>query len=103
MAPFVLEAPQESHGPRMNTDKSINVRVRHDAKLRVITTWPDGRVDKNTMTPEGLEGHLLTLGCLYNVSGYYNPYKPKVRYWFMNKKRDWLKEGELCSCKRCLE
>jgi hypothetical protein len=104
MAQFAQEfAPaKDDHGKITNKDGSYSVRVRHDAKIRVTTSWPEGRIDVEVMTIDDLEGYLLTLGCLYNVSGYYNPIKPKVSYHFVNKRKAFLTKGKLCSCKKCL-
>jgi hypothetical protein len=77
--------------------------VKHDAKIKVTTTYCDGRArETEIMEPKQLEGYLLVLGCMYNVSGYYNPHAPKVRIKLINK-NDILRDGELCDCKYCDE
>lgn len=98
MTQFMQEFPEATtaHG---RTKK--RVRVRHDAEIIVTTTYWDHE-DVETMTIDQLEGHLLVLGGLYNVSGYYNPHRPKVSYDFVDLKKSTLKKGELCSCKKCL-
>ena len=83
--------------------------VRHDAKIRVITTFPicpDGSHlqkcrETKVMTPSQLEGHLLVLGALYNVSGYVNPNKPRIVYKI--RPEDVLGNGKLCPCEDCQE
>lgn len=104
MATFDQEftTPETTHGPIKNKGGSLSVRVRHDAEIRVTTTYCDGRpTDTQKMTIDNLEGYLLTLGALYNVSGYYNPHRPKVSYRFVNKRKAFLKEGEFCTCAKC--
>lgn len=106
MTQFMQEFPEAetAHGrSRKRKDGSYNVRVRHDAEIIVTTTYCDGRSpDEETMTIDELEGYLLVMGGLYNVSGYYNPHRPKVSYRFVDLKKATLKKGELCSCKRCV-
>lgn len=75
--------------------------VKHDAKIRVTTTYCDWGTEKEIMTPTQLEGHLLVLGCLYNVSGYHNPHRPKVKIKILNKS-DILGNGKLCDCEDCV-
>jgi hypothetical protein len=104
MTQFAQEFPEATtaHGrSRKRKDGSYNVRVRHDAEIIVTTTYWDHE-DVETMTIDQLEGRLLVLGGLYNVSGYYNPMRPKVSYKFVDLKKASLKRNELCSCKRCL-
>jgi hypothetical protein len=98
MTQFAQEFPEAktAHG---RTKKSV--RVRHDAQIEVTTTYFD-HVDVDVMPISQLEGHLLVLGGLYNVSGYYNPLRPKVSYKFVDLKKATLKKGELCSCKECV-
>lgn len=78
--------------------RASGTRVAHDAKIRVTIKFPDKKREVEILTPEQLEGRLLTLGCLYNVSGYYNPYQPTVKFKILS---GYLKDGELCSCTRC--
>jgi hypothetical protein len=103
MPQFAQEFPPATneHGKsKKKKDGSYTVRVRHDAQVEVTTTFCDS-VDVEVMTIKQLEGRLLTLGCLYNVSGYYNPLRPKVTYNFVDLKKATLKKGELCSCHDC--
>jgi hypothetical protein len=103
MTQFAQEFPpaKTDHGKsRKKKDGSYTVRVRHDAQVNVTTTYFD-HVDVDVMTVKQLEGYLLTLGCLYNVSGYYNPLRPKVTYNFVDLKKATLKKGELCTCYDC--
>jgi hypothetical protein len=103
MVAFDQEFPpaQTDHGKsRKKKDGSYTVRVRHDAQVEVTTTFCD-HVDVEVMTIKQLEGRLFTLGCLYNVSGYYNPLRPRVTYNFVDLKKASLKKGELCSCYDC--
>jgi hypothetical protein len=104
MTQFSQEFPEATteHGrTKKRKDGSYNVRVRHDAEIIVTTTYCDHE-DMETMTIDQLEGYLLVMGGLYNVSGYYNPHRPKVSYRFVNLKVAILKKNELCSCKKCV-
>ena len=92
---------ETDHGKsKKHKDGSYTVRVRCDAQVEVTTTYFD-YVDVDVITVTQFEGHLLTLGCLYNVSGYYNPLRPKVSYHFVDLKKATLKKGELCTCHDC--
>jgi len=85
-----------AHGPSKKSQ-----RVRCDAPIRVTTKYCDGReTDVQLMEIRQLEGYLLTMGCIYAVSGYYNPHAPKISYKLVNK-NDILQEGELCCCRHC--
>lgn len=104
MTQFAQEFPEAktAHGrTRKRKDGSYNVRVRHDAEIIVTTRFWDHE-ETDTMTIDQLEGYLLTLGAIYNVSGYYNPMRPRVSYRFVDIKKATLKKGELCSCKKCV-
>lgn len=74
-------------------------RLRHDAQIKTTIKYPDGKKVVDILTPQQLEGRLLTLGCLYNVSGYYNPDRPTVRIKILNGR---LKQGKLCDCIDCI-
>lgn len=75
--------------------------IKHDAKIKVTTTYCD-RTETEVMDPKRLDGHLLVLGCLYNVSGYYNPHAPRVTVKVLDK-RDILRNGKLCDCGECIK